>query len=167
MPAFSPARAANVATHAWLSFTPKSWGKFLVFMSAIYAWPFSAWSDLNHRPLYLLWAACRWWLVEAQTKIKFHHMCFNFSHLCSRSPTLHWPWPCFMISIFRNTWMLTFHHRDIFECAHLKFVVSGQSKQTSIHTVMHVQCCRVSVGSPRLAPILSGHKTSCNLMMWE
>ena len=30
----------------------------------------------------------------------------------------------------------TFYHREIFECAHSNFMVSGQSKQTSIDTHM-------------------------------
>ena len=32
----------------------------------------------------------------------------------------------------RSAW--TFHHHEIFECAHLKFTVSGRSKQTSRYT---------------------------------
>ena len=85
MPAISPARAANVATHActklyndflclWVPFTPCTTG--------------STWSDLNHCPYLLcLWAACRWWSVEAQTRS--FRMCFIFSCLHSRSPMLH------------------------------------------------------------------------------
>ena len=40
----------------------------------------------------------------------------------------------------------TFHHREIFECAHLKFTVSGRSKQTSVDTHMRVQWSHASVG---------------------
>ena len=41
---------------------------------------------------------------------------------------------------------IQFHHREIFEFAHLKFTVSGRSKQTSIDTHTHAQCSHASVG---------------------
>ena len=40
----------------------------------------------------------------------------------------------------------TFYHCEIFECADLKFAVSGQSKQTSIDTHTRAQCSHASVG---------------------
>ena len=49
----------------------------------------------------------------------------------------------------------TFNHHEIFECAYLKFTVSGQSKQTGINTHTHVQCSHTSVGLLRLAPVSS------------
>ena len=69
-----------------LSFTLKSWAKFLVFVSVIYA---LTWSDLIHhcdRNLYWLWAACCWWSVAAWSKLPC--MRFNASRLCSGSPML-------------------------------------------------------------------------------
>ena len=39
MPAISPARAANVATHACSRLYTKMMRKFLAFMSAVHAWP--------------------------------------------------------------------------------------------------------------------------------
>ena len=46
MPAISPARAANVATHAWTtwSFTMKSWAGFLAFaVHAMHDWLYLKW----------------------------------------------------------------------------------------------------------------------------
>ena len=90
MPVISPARAANVATYAWLSFMMKSWTGFLAFECHLgkQCMTGSIWSDLNHCAyLYRLWAACRWWSVDAQTRSCY--ACFNFSCLCSGWPTLH------------------------------------------------------------------------------
>ena len=48
----------------------------------------STWSNLNHCSyFYRLWAACRWWLVEAQNRSCY--VWFNFSCLHSGLPTLH------------------------------------------------------------------------------
>ena len=47
-------------------------------------------------------------------------------------------------------------HREIFECAHLKFMVSGRSKQASkqasIDTHMRAQCSHASVGLAQVRP---------------
>ena len=46
---------------------------------------------------------------------------------------------------YMSAW--TFNHQEIFECAHLKFTVSGQSKHSpNKHAHMHVQCSHTSVG---------------------
>ena len=42
--------------------------------------------------------------------------------------------------------------REIFENTHLKFTVSGQSKQASIDTHMHAQCSHASVGLAQARP---------------
>ena len=47
----------------------------------------------------------------------------------------------------------TFHHREIFECAHLKFTVSGWSKQTNKHRYTR-NAVTLVWGSLRLAPII-------------
>ena len=39
-----------VATHACTKLYTKMMGKFLAFMSGVYAWPLPEASDLNHRP---------------------------------------------------------------------------------------------------------------------
>ena len=46
------------------------------------------------------------------------------------------------------TWSkpLTFTHRKVFECTHLKFMVSGWSKQTNRHTHTCAQCSHTSMG---------------------
>ena len=36
--------------------------------------------------------------------------------------------------------------RELFECTHSKFTVSGRSKQASKHRYTHVQCSHASVG---------------------
>ena len=41
---------------------------------------------------------------------------------------------------------------EIFECAHLKFTVSGQSKQAHKHTHTRAQCCHASVGLAQAHP---------------
>ena len=41
---------------------------------------------------------------------------------------------------------------EIFECAHLKFMISGQSKQASKSTHTHVQCGDASVGFTQACP---------------
>ena len=46
----------------------------------------------------------------------------------------------------------TFHHREIFEWAHLKFTVSGRSKQTSTDTHTRAQCSHASVGLAQARP---------------
>ena len=43
----------------------------------------------------------------------------------------------------------------MFECAHLKFTESGQSKQNNQHTHMHVQCSHTSVRLIQAHPKLS------------
>ena len=43
-------------------------------------------------------------------------------------------------------------HREIFECAHLKFTVSGRSKQASKHTHARAQCSHASVGLAQACP---------------
>ena len=42
--------------------------------------------------------------------------------------------------------------REIFECAHFKFMVSGQSKQTSKHTHARAQCSHASVELTQARP---------------
>ena len=65
---------------------------------------------------------------------------------CTLTVTFHWPH------------MVHVNLREIFECAHLKFTVSGQSKQASIHT--RAQCSHASVGLAQSRPnnFLSLHR---------
>ena len=63
------------------------------------------------------------------------------------------------------------HHREIFECAHLKFTVSGRSKQTNKPTSIHTRVCNVVTlvwGSLRLVPttdpLYQKHLTVCYSM---
>ena len=56
---------------------------------------------------------------------------------------------------YTSAW--TFRHREIFECTHLKFTVSGQSKQTSIDTHTRVQCSHASVGLAQARPNKIAH----------
>ena len=51
---------------------------------------------------------------------------------------------------YKSAW--TFHHREIFEYAHLKFTVSGRSKPTSIHTRVR-NAVTLVWGLLRLAPM--------------
>ena len=52
---------------------------------------------------------------------------------------------------------IQFHHREIFEFTHLKFTISGRSKQTSIDIPVHTRMRNAVMlvwGSLRLAPIM-------------
>ena len=77
------------------------------------------------------------------------HACFNFTRIHSGSPTLH--------SDSTLSYML--HDIDlceIFECTHLKLMVSVRSKQTNQqtnkHTHTHAQCGHASVGLAQARP---------------
>ena len=48
--------------------------------------------------------------------------------------------------------MLHVNLREIFEYAHLKFTVSGRSKQASKHTHARAQCSHASVGLAQARP---------------
>ena len=71
MPAISPARAGNVATHAWTKLYKWSQefnSRYLSSIHTMHDWLLHAWSDHNHCPyLYRLWVACHW-SVEEQTR---------------------------------------------------------------------------------------------------
>ena len=49
---------------------------------------------------------------------------------------------------YTSAWI--FHCREMFECAHLKFTVSGRSKPTNKHTHTRAQCSHACSGSPQL-----------------
>ena len=51
---------------------------------------------------------------------------------------------------YTSAW--TFHHREIFKYAHLKFTVSGRSKPTNKHTHTCAQCSHASVGLAQARP---------------
>ena len=106
-----------------LSFTLKSWAEFLVFMSAVCAWPLpEATSTTVNKP-----------------EVSFH-VFFNFSRLCSGSPTLHYGSSSPLHGAFT-----CFHLRKMLECAHLKFMVYCRG-QANKHTHTRVQCSPASVG---------------------
>ena len=129
-----------------LSFTSKSWAKFLAFLSAIYAWP-ATWSDpVNLRP-YWICTACEQPAVIGRSTNQCQ-ACFKFSHHRSGSLTLH-----------SDSSPLLLHDidlREVFEFAHLKFPVSGRSKQTIVQAYIHTHIHNAVMlvwGLLRLAPI--------------
>ena len=90
---------------------------------------------------------------------------FNLTHLRSRSPSRR---TCSLAVALHNrshglglaevhvSMDMTCNHREIFECAHLKFTVSGRYKQTnqqaSIDTHTLPQCSHASVGLAQARP---------------
>ena len=56
----------------------------------------------------------------------------------------------FLLKYISAAW--TCHHRKIFDCAHLRFTVSGRCKQTNKHTHTHAQCSHASVGLAQARP---------------
>ena len=89
--------------------------------------------------------------VEAQTRIKLPRV-FQLQssslRLRSRSPTLH------SSSSFPLHGLHMLHDidlREIFECAHLKFTVSGRSKHSQIHTHFR-NAVTLSVGLAQARP---------------
>ena len=110
-----------------LSFTPKLWAKFLVFMSAVYAWS-ATWDDPpSILKLYHLMSGLSS-LVEAQTNATrtSTSVVFALGPLnCTLSLTvaLHWPSHA---SQRQSLWNI-----------HLKFTVNGWSKQASMHRYIH------------------------------
>ena len=143
MPAISPARAANVATHAWT----KLYTEIMAFMSAVYAWPATQSTTVHSKfsqPVSGLPSS-----VEAQTSATRTSTSVVFApgpRCCTLTVALHWPQ------------MLHVDLCEIFECAHLKFTVSGRSKQTNKRTSIHTRVCNAVTlvwGSLRLAPIIS------------
>ena len=147
MPAISPARAVNVATHAWT----KLYTEIMAFMSAVYAWPATQSTTVHSKFSQLVSGLPS--SVEAQTSATRASTSVVFApgpRCCTLTVALHWP----------N--MLHVDLREIFECAHLKFTVRGRSKQTnkqtnkrtSIHTRVH-NAVTLVWGSLRLAPIIS------------
>ena len=143
MPAISPAKAANVATHAWT----KLYTEIMAFMSVVYAWP-ATYSTTVHikfsQPASGLPSS-----VEAQTSATRASTSVIFApgpRYCTLTVALHWPH------------MLHVDLREIFECAHLKFTVSGRSKQTNKRTSIHTRMRNAVTlvwGSLRLASITS------------
>ena len=119
MPAISPARAANVATHAWT----KLYTEIMAFMSVVYAWPATQSTTVHiklSQPVSGLPSS-----VEAQTSATRASTSVVFApgpRYCTLTVALHWP-HMFHVDL-----------REIFECAHLKFMVSGRSKQTNKQT---------------------------------
>ena len=59
---------------------------------------------------------------------------------------------CSVVCWSTRTSVWTFHQHETFECSHLKFMVSGWSKQTSIHTRVH-NAVTLVWGSLRFAPV--------------
>ena len=81
--------------------------------------------------LYHLWVAC--FHREKHKPELSCYACFNFSRLHSRSPVLY-------SDSQASTGLHMVHDIDlheIFECAHLKFMVNGQFKQACIDTHTH------------------------------
>ena len=116
MPAISPARVANVASHGWT----KLYNEIMRWISGVYeccschGWLASTWSDLNHCPYsYRLWAACRWWSVEYKPK-ESCYTCFNFCCLCSGSPTLHSDSSCMLRVLDQSLWNIWMHSFQIY-----------------------------------------------------
>ena len=82
------------------------------------------------------------------------HTCFNFSHLCSRLPTLHSDTVSLVPRLSPQRRPPIDLH-EMFNCAYLKFTVSGLSKQASIdaHTVCNV--VTLVWGLLRFSPIMN------------
>ena len=59
---------------------------------------------------------------------------------CTLTVAFHWPH------------MVHVDLREIFECAHLKFTVSGRAKQASIDTHTRAQCSHASMGLTQARP---------------
>ena len=51
------------------------------------------------------------------------------------------------------------NHREMFECAHLKFTVSGRSKAKHTHT--RAQCSHASVGLAQARPNYCSYSLTC------
>ena len=56
------------------------------------------------------------------------------------------------MALLKYTSVWIFHQSEIFECPHLKFSVSGWSKQTNIDIHMRAQCSHTSVGLTQARP---------------
>ena len=76
---------------------------------------------------------------------------FNLNRLHSRSLSRR---PCSLgcLAVALTLVLTAENHREIFECAHLKFTVSGRSKQTNKHTHTSAQCSHASVGLTQARP---------------
>ena len=74
----------------------------------------------------------------------------SWRHCSPAFAQLHRRSRCLLNYNYKSAW--TFHHREIFEYAHLKFTVSSRSKPTSIHTRVR-NAVTLVWGSLRLAPI--------------
>ena len=100
----------------------------MAFMSAVYAWPATQSTTVHikfSQPVSGLPS-----LVEAQTSATRASTSVVFApgpRYCTLTVALHWPH------------ILHVDHREIFECAHLKFTVSGRSKQTNKRTSIHTR----------------------------
>ena len=146
MPAISPVRAANVATHAW---TKLHWNCELNFWDL---WvPFMhgpTWSDLvNHCP-YLICTSCEWPAVisKTQTRIKLPHDLQLQSSLLWVADAalwqsdLHWP---SRASRYRSLWDIWIRSFKIYG----KWMV-----QPSKHTRAYAQWSHTSVGLAQAPP---------------
>ena len=116
--------------------------EYCLCMSTVYAWPYlkQPWQSTTIHIFALLVSGS---LVEAQIRIRmprvFQLQSFSLrvanAALWQSGPPL--AFTCFMHDI---------DLREIFECTHLKFTVSGRSKQASKHTHTRAQCSHASVG---------------------
>ena len=80
---------------------------------------------------------------------------FSLNRLRSRSPSRRHSSLAFaqlFAEVHVGVDIRSFHHHEIFECAHLKFTVSGGSKPTNKHTRVR-NAVTLVWGSLRLAPI--------------
>ena len=143
MPAISPARAANVATHVWtklydeiMSWISDVWVSFMPCMTG------STWSRPQCPYLYCLWGTCRWWSVDAQPEVSCH-ACFNFapgSRCCTQAVV------CFVHDWDRssiNIWLRSF-----------RYVAASK------HVNTLPQCSPASVGLAQARPNYPG----CNIV---
>ena len=140
MPAISPARAANMATHACM-------GQLYTEIISIYEYRLCMALPTVH-----ICTACDGLSssVEAQIRIKFPCVC----QLQSSSL-----WVAMLHSDCQASTGLHMLHnidlREIFEYAHLKFTVMGQASNSSKQTYTHSHVCNTVTlvwGLLRLAP---------------
>ena len=145
MPATYPARAANVATHAWTKLYTESWAKLLMFMSTtIYARPYlmrPRQSTTIH--IFVLPVSKLPSSVQAQIRIKLPRVLqlqlfsLQVANAASWQSGLHWPSHAHASRYWSswNIWMCSFKIYD-------KWLV-----QASKHAHAHAQCSHASVGN--------------------
>ena len=121
MPAISPARAAKWLHMHGPTFTLKFYSKLLAFMSGVHAW-LATWSN----PVNLRYIKFRPPVSDLPSSVEAQISATQALVVFASGPVaFYWPH------------MVHVDLPEIFECAHLKFMVSGRSKQASIARYTH------------------------------